>query len=422
MAIPLFVSRLPDACNAFVAILGGVSVLLYWSALRPYFGMAGATLAAALMACMPWSELYGDRIWNPNVLVFFVALAFWAACRLRRDPSLGAVVLLFVSSAAMPQLHMSSPMVWLALVPLFLPSVRKWRWYWPLVALACAAVLYVPMFVSEHRTDWNNARLFLAETGTQASDDWKRVPAWAFRLLTLDVSYHQLHSYWGEHTERQMLEFLRDGNVDFTWNPARHFALGLSVVLAAGALVAWVVGAARGGKGAPARPFLLAAVGGVVANTALLGLTHKSAQGHYVQSLLPFYFVAFAELGRMATGWRRARWAVLGAAALVCVGGVDSARWVSGELDARNGLGTMRRVFAAIKADRPEYSSVTLTITYRPWIANYVAVADLSMGVLSLRGGPQYRLTLHYEPAPAGAKLVARLGPVTLYTWPTPGK
>jgi len=416
MAIPLLVSKAPEACNAFVAVLGGFSVLLYWSALRPYFGDVGATLAAAMMACMPWSTLYGDRIWNPNVLVFFVALAFWAACRLRRRPSLGAVTLLFVSCAAMPQFHMSSPMVWLALIPIFFRSIRRWRWYWPLLALAGALVLYIPMFISEHRTHWENVRLFLAETGSNTSQDWKRVPAWAFRLLTLDVSYHQLHSYWGQHTEAEMFDFLAHGNEDFTWTRARRFFLGLSVVFAAGALVFWIVRAWREGKRRPARPFLWAAIVGLGANTALLGVTHKPVYGHYVESLLPFYFVAFAELGRAAIEWRRGWWILYATAALVCVGGVDSALWVSNVLDARNGLTTVRRVIAAIEKDRPTITSASLNFGFRaqPWA--YSVLTALDHDRVSIGGGPAYVLVTRETPIPPGARLVMTTGPVALYT------
>jgi hypothetical protein len=339
MAIPVFFSKAPEASNAFVALLGGFSVLLYWSALRPYFGLPGSTLAAVMMSCMPWSTLYSDRIWNPNALVFLVAVAFWAACRLRREASLAVLILLVMSSAGMPQFHMSTPMVWLALVPIFLPSVRKWRWYWPLVAFACAAVLYVPMLIHEHRTHWENARLFLSETGANTSDDWKRVPAWAFRLLTLDISYHQLHSYWGQHTEAEMLAFLAHGSSDFGWSPERRFFLGLSVIFAGVALAVWLVRASKEGRHGPARIFLTAALVGLAANTALLGFAHKPVYGHYVDCLLPFYFVAFAELGRAVTDWR-GKWLVHGVAALVCVGGIDSTLWVSRELDARAGLGT----------------------------------------------------------------------------------
>jgi hypothetical protein len=240
-------------------------------------------------------------------------------------------------------------------------------------------------------------------------------------MLTLDDSYQQLHSYWGAHSEKEMLEFLSKGSSDFKWSPERHFFLLLSFMLAVAALLVWLARAWKGGRNQPSRFFLAAALLGMAANSALLGIAHKPVYGHYVESLLPFYFVAFAELGRLVSEWR-GKWLVYGLAGLVCVGGIDSSLWVSRELDARAGLGTIYGTIAAIKADRPEYSSVSIGFSYRANEFAFMAVADLSGGKLSLRGGPPYRLMLRDEAPPAGARLVKRLGPVTLYTWPIPPK
>jgi hypothetical protein len=416
MAVPMLFSKAPEVCNGAVAVLGGAAVWIYWSALRPYFGEAGAALAAALMACMPWSTLYSDRVWNPNTLVFFIAVAFWAACKVRRAPSAVSVTVLFVAAAAMPQFHLSAPMVWVALVPIFLPSIRRWRWWWPVVAMGCAALLYVPPLIYELRTNWENTRLYLAESANNTSSDWQRVPAWAFRLLTLDISYHQLASYWGQHTEEEMRRFLVEGSEDFRWSLPRRAFLILSFVFAAFAVLFSVARAfTRRGRRTP-HPFLWAAVLGVLANTALLGLAHKPVYGHYVQSLLPFYFVAFAEIGRAASRWRGAWLAVYGAAAVLCYAGIDSGCWYSGRFDARNGLGTIRDVIAAIERDRPDARSVHLSFGYRSmdWPYNVVAALDPKRS-LRFGGGPTYHLVLRHLHGPRGARVIRTTGPVMVY-------
>jgi hypothetical protein len=417
IAIPLLVSSAPELCNAFVALLGAASVVLYWKALRPYFGEIGALLAALMMACSPWSTLYADRIWNPNVIQIFVAMAFCAACRLRKKPSLGYVVMLFASMAAMPQLHMSSPMVWLALLPIWLPSVRKWRWHWALTGLLASAVLYIPMLTYELRTGWSNTLLFLHETSSNTSLDYRRVPAWAFRLLTLDVSYHQLHSYWGTHTEDEMFSFILHGNSDFTYGPVRWFFLALSVALAAFALGLAVFRTwTRPGRGRPA-PFFWAALVGVAANTALLGFTHKDVYGHYVQSLLPFYFVAFAELGRWAAKSARTSAVVWGCALLVSIGGIDAATWVSQTMDARNGLLTMRRVIAAVEADQPNATQIPIYFDFRSsggWPYSALSALDPKRHV-NFVNGSQYRVLLREHRPPNGATPLVESGPVVLY-------
>jgi hypothetical protein len=416
MALPLLVSKAPEACNAFVAILGAVSVVVYWAALRDFFGEMGAALAALLMACSPWSTLYADRIWNANVTGIFVALAFWAACRLRSKPSAGALVLLFASAAVIPQIHMSAPMVWVALLPIALPTARRWRWWWPLAGLAVVVLLYAPMLVSELRTHWANVRTFLAENAANGSDDYKRVPAWAFRLLTLDVSYQQLHSYWGRHTETEMLHFIVRGNADFRYGPVRWFLLGASVLLAAAALAVSLWSAWGGLVRRRPRPFFWAAVLGVLANTALLGFAHRPVYGHYVQPLLPFYFVAFAELGRWASRRTWAWWPVWGAATLVSIGAIDATLWVSYTLDARNGLWTMRRVNEALAAEEPKVSYVPLSFGFLGWPGGYNALLEMDPEPhFSIGGGGGYRLLLRETPAPSGGRKLIETGPVVLY-------
>jgi len=416
IAIPMLLTHAPEAANAFVALLGGLTVVLYWQSLRSYFGEMGALLAAVMMACSPWSTMYADRVWNPNVVGIFVAIAFWASCRLRRSPSLLVVVVLFMSMAAMPQLHMSSPIVWAALVPIWLPSVRKWRWYWPLLAVAGALLLYVPMLISELRNHWENVRTFLQETSSNTSSDFVRTPLWAFRLLTLDVTYHQMHGYWGPHTEGEMLSFIFHGNADFQWNVARWFVLFLSVALALFALVSGAIHAWNKEGRREAHPFFWAAVVGLLANTALLGVAHKEIFGHYVQALLPFYFVAFAELGRWAATDARLSLLVSGAAALVCVGGVDAATWVSGTMDARSGLRTVRRVIAAVEEDDPKAMQAGIYFDFRTNPRAYDAISLMNPAHPVRFGyGSKYQLLLNRSPAPAGGKLLLQTGPVTLY-------
>jgi hypothetical protein len=405
-AVPLVFTRAPEACFGFIALLGAAAVVIYWQALRGYFTETGALLAGVMMACSPWSTLYADRIWNPNVVGPFVALAFWAACRVRRSPSLFAVVVLFMSMGAALQLHMASATVCLALLPIWLPSTRRWRWYWPIVATGATALLYIPLFIFELRTGGSNTLAFFHQTATGTNDDYVRVPLWAFRLLTLDISYHQLHGYWGPLTEGQMFSFLLHGNADFIYGPVRWFLLALSIVFAVSALVLAGVRAWTGSARREPHPFFWAATVGLVANTALLGADHKVIHGHYVQELLPFYFVVFAALGDWAaTARQRTAGLVFGAALLVAVGGVDVAVWNSRTLDARNGLSTMRQVIAAIEKEDPNATRASITVAYR----------SLSAARLNELTALDRTRPFHFDQGDQYGRVILQTGPVTLY-------
>jgi hypothetical protein len=418
MVAPVFFfTSAPEAGNALVALYGALAVVVYWHALRAEFGDIGALLAALLMACSPWSTLYADRMWNPNLVGIFVSTAFAAACRLRRAPSLGAVVVLFMSIGATLQLHMSAPIVWVALLPLFVPTMKRWRWTWLPIAVAATLVLYVPMFIHELRTHWSNTLTFLHESASNASDDYVRTPLWAFRLLTLDITYHQMHGYWGPHSEAEMVRFLLKGDTDFQYGPLRWFFLALSVVFAVFALlVAAVVAWGREGRRG-SHPFFWAAVFGLVANTALLGISHKGLHGHYVQELLPFYFVAFAALGRWAEASVRRAVLVFTAGVLVCVGGVDAAVWVSQINDGRNGLLTMRRLIAAIEREDPRATRASISTGFRSraeFAYNHLTELDKAHP-FHFDPGDQYRLLMSNQPAPRGGRPILKTYPVTLY-------
>ncbi len=429
MALPQLVSSAPEVTNAYVAVLGAISVVLYFHALRPFFDDAGAGLAALFMACMPWSTLYWDRIWNPNVLGFLVALAFWSACRLRRDPSSSAVALLLVACAAMPQFHLSSPVVWCALAALVVPTARGWSRRWAAVGAGLGLALYVPFAYSEIVTRGADTRAFLAETGANASFDFVRVPLWAFRLLTLDVSYHQLYGYWGVRSERELLAAVVRGTPDFPWSAWRFALVVLSVAVALAALAAALDRARRRTPVTPqaapngdpvatgARPFLWAATVGLAANVALLGIARKPIFGHYVHALLPFYFVAFAELGCWTKEHARFLWPIGAACALVLVGGLEAAQRISRRLDARNGLWTIRHVLAALRADRPDATGVRLDFDYRASREGYRVLSALLYGrsLSTTEGTGEYRLQVTEHDPPPGALRLLETGPVTLY-------
>jgi hypothetical protein len=271
--------------------------------------------------------------------------------------------------------------------------------------------------MSELHSNWGNLKAFLHETSNNTSTDYQRVPFWAFRLLTLDISYHLLKGYWGPRSEGDMISFILHGNSDFHYNVLRWFFLALSVGLAGFALA---IGAIRawGKEGRKeSHPFFWAGVLGVVVNVALLGATHKDLYGHYVQCLIPFYFVVFAELGQWAETNVRASQFVFITAFLVCIGGVDAAVWASRTMDSRNGLYTMRRVMAAIGADNPNASRVTLGfIDFHSSSFPYDELAAREPGKRVRYGdGNQYEMTLLGHAPPKGGRELMRTGPVVLY-------
>jgi hypothetical protein len=356
MALPLLVWRAPEAQYLFVELLGALTVVLGWQALRRPFGERGALAAGLLVACSPWSALYADRTWNPNVLPFVVALAFLAMVRLREHPSSRWGIALGPLLAVMPHFHMAAPVAWAGLLALggrSLLRIPRRHLAW---ATAGALVCCVPMLVHEWQTGFQNTRLILLETigrkgGERHPWGFVFVPVYALRFLTLDVSYHELTGYWGGPDELRNVQALWQGSQARPFHPLRALALAASFAVAFAALLSAVRDTWRANRLGPfGRAFVVA----LLANTLLMAATAKQVFGHYVTCLYPFVVVAWAALFAKRKQSadvpavylrRRVFSATLCTAAFVVgAGGVEATWSVSRNVDAKIGLGVYRCV------------------------------------------------------------------------------
>lgn len=417
MALPLLVWRAPEAQYAFVELLGAVTVGVFWHALRRPFGERGALFAGVLMALSPWSALYADRTWNPNVLPLVLALALLAAVRLREDPRSRWLVAFLPLGAVMPHFHMSAPVAWAGLFVLVMGTMRRWDRRWLATGLGLAALLYVPLLGNEIVTGLGNTRNILAETvGNQerhpTSFLW--IPVYALRFLTLDVTYHELTGYWGGPDEWACVKAAFLGSPPRPFHPLRAFAFGASLLLTLLALVVAAREALRAWKGERRVPvFLLAFLAALVVNMALLGLAGKQVFGHYVTNLFPFVFVAYAVLGRAALseGRRALPVVVVVLGAVFCAGGVEATLSISRRVDARIGLEVHRKALEHIRTDGEReglsQESVRLDFGYRSsWYDWHIfATRAMQMPIHFDRRAQRrvYRLVEKHKPMPAGA-------------------
>jgi hypothetical protein len=348
MALPLLVWRAPEAQYVFVELLGAITVVVQWHVLRRPFGERAAFVAALLVACSPWSALYADRTWNPNVLPLVVVVALLAAYRVREDVTSRWGVALLPLLAVMPHFHMAAPVAWAGVVVVAGRGLLRMPRRHLVIGLLLSALLYAPLLVHELSTGFGNTRQIVAETvGRQGGErhpwGFVWVPVYALRFLTLDVTYHDLTGYWGGPDEWRCLHALVDGSTARPFHPARLLALVLSFALAAAAASVVVRDAWRARR---IGPFGGAFVVALVVNTLLMGVTAKQVFGHYVTCLYPFVVVAWAVLFARVDG----RWFVVAAlcAGVVALGGVEATWSVSKNVDARIGLGVHRCAAGAI--------------------------------------------------------------------------
>lgn len=351
MAFPSLFSRQAEAQFFFVELLGALGALAFWAAMRRPFGEGPAALAGFMVAASPWAALFADRTWNPNVMVPFAFLSLLAAAKLRDAPSSRWLVVLLPSLAVMLHIHMSAPVFWVAMVPVVAGTIRRWGRRPLLVGAALVVLLYLPYIGHELWTGFANTKQLVLETvGAKKetrSGEWRWVPVYLLRLMTLDVTYHENMGYWGGPNEAKNLASLWHGTAARPFHALRFAALVVSGVLCLGALVAGIVALVRRRRVGPwGAAFVLV----LLANTALMALSGKQVFGHYVILMLPVAYVAYAHLFASLWPVRALRFLAMGLVAVFVVGGIEAAVTTSYRTDGRNGLAVHRGFFRAVHA------------------------------------------------------------------------
>ena len=446
--LPYLFSRAPEAGNLFFELLGALTVWLFWSSLRTAFGEAGAAFAAILMALSPWSALFGDRVWNPHAFLLCEGVALLAVVRLRERPESRWALALPLACLALPQLHMSAPVVWVALLPLAAGSWRRWNRRYLAIGVVLGLLLYIPFVVSELRTGLGNTHAFLSETFAAKKSGASNLsflltPVYVLRFLTLDVTYHELSGYWGGLDETAAWHALWYGSAARPFHPLRLAALlasGGLLLLAIGVAAREAVGRARAASGRGISgllgPFGWSAVLVVALDLAFLALTRKQVFAHYVSLTIPFVFVIYADLyralGETRAGGRSLRPLAIGLAVIFCAGGVEATRSISARIDGRNGLGVHRAVSGRVLGDlaaaerAPGEQPVRLDIGYMANLSQYTIFTRYALrkpvrwGWEGSPGAFAYRLQKNEDPPPRAsmdgpAFVTTRVGPVTLY-------
>jgi hypothetical protein len=376
MSLSQFISRTPEAANAEVAILGALSIGFFWSAMKTVLGAFPAFVASLMMACAPWSILYADRIWNSNVIIFFVSIAFWAATQIHRKADSRWIALFVTTCAVMPQIHLSVPIAWLGLMAMILPQWRKWNWRWIAVGVVVSVLFYAPYLDFELRTGFSNLKALLSENSHLPGARYSyEILFYAFRFFTLDVSYFELNGSWGGLSEWVSLK------TAFTGSLARPFNVFCFLAFVSSLFLSGLIYA----KAFQYRKYLgifwWAFVVGVGADIVLLTVTPKPFFPHYLVTILPFFFALIGGLAHWMESRPKHYRAVWGLILVFCVGGVQASIAVSRNLDGKNGLRVQRQVIEIIDADRvrenwPPGTTVGLRLNYTGFLSGYQVLLE----------------------------------------------
>ena len=154
--------RRPAAIAWLCKLLSWGFLISWWAVARKYFG--GATAALGLATAVACVTLYGFSVWpiHPSFTPFFGMLFFWFLQRLLTDRDHHALVPVALVGTVLTQLHFS---YW-SLLLLVLVGVYVLRVHCPrrevLLALGVMLVLYLPYFVKEATTGFQNTHEILS--------------------------------------------------------------------------------------------------------------------------------------------------------------------------------------------------------------------------------------------------------------------
>jgi hypothetical protein len=165
LAIPLLLSASPVLATAWVALLDGLAVVPVYLVGRrlasPFAGLA----AALLYAVSPAAIVFGRRIWDPDFVPFFAALALWGLVEFWTKRRAWALAVSFVAIACAAQLYLLAIVelpLWLVVAGL---RVRDLRWPALAAGLGVAGFIASPYLWLEVTSGWSDARNALAFLG-----------------------------------------------------------------------------------------------------------------------------------------------------------------------------------------------------------------------------------------------------------------
>lgn len=350
MSVSQIFSKTPEAANIFVALINSAAVVLYWLALETVFTAFPALITAIMFACSPWNLLASDRIWASNVVNVFVLIAFWSALKLRQRPSSPWLIALVLTAGLLPQIHLTAPIVWVSLGALIWNIRRELNYKILIIGMGLLLLAYTPYLASELKTGFSNLGFFLSESGGKGlNSNFLRVPLYAFRFLTTDISFHQLMGYWSSYRESQAFIAMVTGVSDYSFSILR-----LVLCLASIGFALWACKAMfkRGGS-VPQDliDFRRSIVLGLGCNLTLLLLTRKNFYAHYSLPLIPFIFAVYANLlQEVAVDSKKRKLASVLVVAFI-LGGIETALTVSRQIDGRNSLKAERFVLETVLAN-----------------------------------------------------------------------
>lgn len=171
----LIFGNTPPGIAMFNLIFSIGAIILFYFFVREYFSKLISILLLAIFSSSLYLVMYSRFAWNPNSLIFFELLAFYALlkCVKKEEKRKGLWLLVFVLAMTIAtQLHflalLSLPVIGAIYLIVKRPKI-SWQ-YWA-SAFLIALFLYLPVILNETKTGGANAKEFLLAVSGKSNKD-----------------------------------------------------------------------------------------------------------------------------------------------------------------------------------------------------------------------------------------------------------
>ena len=190
----LFFGGTPTGMAIFVLIFSSLSIPLFYSFIRRFFGEWLSLGLTLLFSVSEFFIMYGRFAWNPNFIPFFVLLGFYALLRAVDESETYRERWFLLSVGALALATQFHFLVFIAVPAIFFAFLilKRPRYSWKTWLGACAIVfiLYLPMALNEIETGGANTKEFFGAITEKSS----KTNHTFIEKVSRDVSEHGLHA------------------------------------------------------------------------------------------------------------------------------------------------------------------------------------------------------------------------------------
>jgi Dolichyl-phosphate-mannose-protein mannosyltransferase len=166
--IPTAFSSDPNWSYKFCILLCMLACIPFYQAMRNSFGASAAIVSTAVLLASPVTFSTMMRLWNPSFQVPFLILAFAFMIRHLAAKEAWAFKWMIASLVVSMQMHVSTWLLMIAWLPVYLILRPKIGRKEAVLALVISLLLMLPYIIGEMMNGWDNIRTMMASQGKGA--------------------------------------------------------------------------------------------------------------------------------------------------------------------------------------------------------------------------------------------------------------